>query len=167
MIKQRDFIGGLGGAAARPLAARAQQPTMPVIGFVNSGSADAAAHSARALATGYVEGQNVTVECHDLEGQFDRLPALMADLVRRRVAVIATPHRIRGDHRQSYDRDGSDSVRRRSRPGQGWSCHQPRPDSEGTGSMLELERIFPGAILWCCGPLVQVVRVEYINDLAG
>jgi putative ABC transport system substrate-binding protein len=68
---------------------------MPVIGFVDGGSADASAGVApfrKGLGeTGYVEGQNVTVEYHWLEGQFDRLPALMADLVRRRVAVIATP----------------------------------------------------------------------------
>jgi putative tryptophan/tyrosine transport system substrate-binding protein len=94
MIKRREFLAGL-GATAWPLAARAQQPTMPVIGFVHLGSADAAAGFPAAFRkglgeSGYVEGQNVTVEHHWLEGQFDRLPALMADLVRRRVAVIAT-----------------------------------------------------------------------------
>ena len=72
---------------AWPLVARAQQPALPVIGFVNSGSADAAAGWVAAFRkglgeTGYVVGQNVTVEYHYLEGQFDRLPALMADLVR-------------------------------------------------------------------------------------
>ena len=69
---------------------------MPVVGFINGGSADASAARAAAFRkglneAGYVEGQNVTVEYHWLEGQYDRLPALVADLVRRRVAVIATP----------------------------------------------------------------------------
>jgi putative ABC transport system substrate-binding protein len=96
MMRRRDFITGLGSAAAWPMVARAQQPALPVIGFVYTGSADASAGLVAAFPkglgeTGYVEGQNVTVEYHWLEGQFDRLQALMADLVRRRVAVIATP----------------------------------------------------------------------------
>ena len=94
-MKRRTFIAGLGGAAAWPVVARAQQsPTVPVVGFVYAGSAEASADRRRAFGnglseTGYVEGQNVTVEYHWLEGQLDGLPALMADLVRRRVAVIA------------------------------------------------------------------------------
>ena len=95
-MKRRQFIVGLGSAAAWPLAVLAQQPALPVIGLVSAGSADAEAGRVVAFRkglgeTGYVEGQNVTVEYHWLEGQFDRLPALMTELVRRRVAMIVTP----------------------------------------------------------------------------
>jgi putative tryptophan/tyrosine transport system substrate-binding protein len=95
-MRRREFIAGLGGAAAWPMVAGAQQPPLPVIGFVDGGSADARARYVVAFRkglgeAGYVEGQNVTVEYHWLEGHYDRLPALMDDLVRRRVAVIAAP----------------------------------------------------------------------------
>jgi len=94
-MRRREFITGIVGSsvAARPVTARAEQPAMPVIGFVRDGSADAryAAGFRKGLSeSGYVEGQNVTVEYHWLEGKYDRLPELLADLVRRRVAVIAT-----------------------------------------------------------------------------
>src|SRR5215470_16853638 len=98
-LRRRRFIGLLGAATAWPPAARAQQPGMPVVGFV---SARSAASSPRLSAefrkglseAGYVEGQNVAVEYHWLDGRYDRLPALMTDLVRRRMAVIATPGSI-------------------------------------------------------------------------
>jgi len=95
-MNRRAFITLIGGAAAWPLAARTQQPT-PIVGLISSrGSAQDAVRNVAAFRkgldeTGYVEGQNVTVEYHWMGGQFDRLPAVMADLVRRRVDVIATP----------------------------------------------------------------------------
>jgi len=98
MMRRRAFITLLGGAAVAspPLGAWAQQPAMPTVGLVSGRWADASARHAAAFCrglneTGYVEGQNVIVEYHWLDGRFDRLPSLMADLVRRRVAVIATP----------------------------------------------------------------------------
>ena len=95
MSSRRELIL-LGGAAVWPIAARAQQPAIPVVGFIHGGAANAfpgriAAFRVGLAETGYVEGQNVVIEYHWLEGRFERLPAVLADLIRRRVAVIATP----------------------------------------------------------------------------
>ena len=96
-MRRREFIAGLAGATAWPLAARAQQPAMPVVGWLSSESAevdykDVTTPVLRGLKeTGYVEGQNVAIEYRYAENQMDRLPALAADLVRRGVAVIVAP----------------------------------------------------------------------------
>jgi putative tryptophan/tyrosine transport system substrate-binding protein len=94
-MNRREFIAGLGGAVAWPVVARSQQPLMPVVGFLNGASPGGYAPYVAAFRqglkeTGYVEGQNVAIEFRWADGQYDRVPAIAAELVRRQVAVIVT-----------------------------------------------------------------------------
>jgi len=95
-IERRTFLATLGGAAAWPLAARAQQAAMPVVGFLDPRSPDTMAGRLRMFRqglkdSGFAEGENAAIEYRWAEGQYDRLPALALELVRRQVAVIVTP----------------------------------------------------------------------------
>src|SRR5262245_44151386 len=94
-MRRRDFVTILGATAAWPVTVRAQQQAMPVVGFLGTASAGPFAHLVASFRrglqeTGFVEGRNVAIEYRWAEGQYDRVPALAADLVRRQVAVIVT-----------------------------------------------------------------------------
>jgi putative ABC transport system substrate-binding protein len=109
IIARRELLAALGGAAvAWPLAARAQQPVMPVVGFLGAGARGPLREQIAAFQEGlkessYVEGQNVAVEYRFAEGQFDRFPALAAELVRRQVAVLFVASKRWGARRKAGD----------------------------------------------------------------
>jgi hypothetical protein len=99
-MRRREFIAGLGGAAAWPLVARGQQTALPVIGFLHQGAREANEHFLAEFRqglreSGYVENQNVAIEFRWAEGHYDRLEMLVADLVRRQVAIIVVPTGLR------------------------------------------------------------------------
>ena len=116
-VRRRKFIALLGGAGvAWPLAARGQQSGMPVVGYLEAGLPEALPHRLAAFRkglseTGYVEGQNVAIEYRWAQDQYDRLPELAADLVRRRVAASSTPVSAQGSlAAQGCDHDHSDRL---------------------------------------------------------
>ena len=131
-MRRRELMLLLAGAMTAARALRAQQKAMPVIGFLGGGSPGPTAPFVAAFRqglseTGYVEGQNVAIEYRWAEGRYDRLPALAADLVGRKVDVIvaaAAPCGTRGEKR---DLDDPDRLHRRRRPGRGRPGRQSRP----------------------------------------
>src|SRR5262245_40050610 len=131
-MRRRKFLTLLGAAATWPVVAGAQQPTaMPVIGFVRSTAFTDALHYVTAFRlgleeAGYVEGRNVAIEYRSAEDHQDRLAALVAELIRRPVAVFVReyPCGVRG---QGRDYDGPDRFCNRGRPGPGWLGGQPQP----------------------------------------
>jgi putative ABC transport system substrate-binding protein len=174
-MKRRTFIVGLAGATAWPLTVRGQQAAFPVIGLINTGSADVFEQTGWVAAfrkglgeTGYVEGQNVTVERHVLEGQYDRLPALMADLVRRRVAVIATPTEPEAIAAKAATATipivfgvGEDPVRL------GLVASLARPGGNATGVNLFLREVTAKRLGLLLEVVPKAVRVAVLANAAG
>ena len=132
-MKRREFIAGLGSAAALPLVARAQQPALPVIGFLNSGSPGGFATNVAAFRqglkeAGYVEGQNVAIEYRWADGQYGRLPAMAAELVRLLAALMN--YTFFGDGQAKGGLGEMPSASRRDtvpcmHPGESGKCGQP------------------------------------------
>src|SRR5262245_45675055 len=130
-MRRREFLAGLGSAAAWPLTARAQQPPLPVDGLLSSQSADHDYKNATVpflqglKEAGYVEGQNVAMEYRGADNQSDRLPALAADLVRRRVAVISNQQHPCSFGGEGSEYDHTHRLCHRRRPGRIGTCRQP------------------------------------------
>jgi hypothetical protein len=133
-MRRREFIARLGSVAAWPVVARAQQPALPVVGFLNSGSADGYAPMLAGFRqglkeSGYVEGQNVAVEYRWVEGQYDRVPAMAAELVRmmmmpRTKTTTMTPNQTTTSSRRSSENQTNRPRKSPIPPGATGSSHQ-------------------------------------------